>query len=301
MSLIHLPPTATIDDVVRCLDEEGYCIVDNAVSDTVIDAVNQQMASYIDVTDDGDNNALGKQTRRSGAVIARSTASHAMINHPLVVGAMTKYLSRNASKVQLNLTQVIAIGPGNKEQFLHRDEGCWDWFDHFPVDFQTEVSTIWALDDFTDENGATRVIPRSHKNDLIPTDFTIKDTVPAEMKKGSVLIYSGKTIHGGGPNRSQGWRRALNVDYCVGWLRQEENQYLVVPPELAKTLPEDFQRLIGYDFGAASLGYVREFEDPMVALYPDQKGDPKVFMELLERSAKFSKNAKGVLDFVTSQ
>ena len=301
MSLVHLPSTSTIDDVVRCLDEEGYCIVDNLVSEEIINAVNQQMSSYIDVTDDGDNNALGKQTRRSGAVIARSTASHAMINHPLVVGAMTKYLNRNASKVQLNLTQVIAIGPGNKEQFLHRDEGCWDWFDHFPVDFQTEVSTIWALDDFTEENGATRVIPRSHKNDLIPTDFTLKDTVAAEMKKGSVLIYSGKTIHGGGPNKSQGWRRALNVDYCVGWLRQEENQYLVVPPELAKTLPEDFQRLIGYDFGAASLGYVREFEDPMVSLYPEKKGDPKIFMELLERSSKFSKNAKGILDFVNSQ
>ena len=301
MSLVHLPSTATIDEVVRCLDEEGYCIVDNLVSEDIINTVNEQMSTYIEVTDDGDNNALGKQTRRSGAVIARSTASHAMINHPLVVGAMTKYLSRNASKVQLNLTQVIAIGPGNKEQFLHRDEGCWDWFDHFPVDFQTEVSTIWALDDFTEENGATRVIPRSHKNDLIPTDFTLKDTVAAEMNKGSVLIYSGKTIHGGGPNQSQGWRRALNVDYCIGWLRQEENQYLVVPPELAKTLPEDFQRLIGYDFGAASLGYVREFEDPMVALYPEKKGDPKIFMELLERSSKFSKDAKGILDFVNSQ
>lgn len=301
MSLIHLASNTSIEEIVRCLDEEGYCIIDQAVSDDVVDAVNEQMKPYIEVTDDGENNALGKQTRRSGAVIARSEASHAMINHPLVVGAMTKYLSRNASKVQLNLTQVISIGPGNKEQFLHRDEGCWDWFDHFPVDFQTEVSTIWALDDFTEENGATRVMARSHKNDLIPTDFTLEDTVAAEMKKGSVLIYSGKTIHGGGPNKSQGWRRALNVDYCVGWLRQEENQYLVVPPELAKTLPEDFQRLIGYDFGAASLGYVREFEDPIVALYPDKKGDPKTFMELLERAAKFSKNAKGILDFVNKQ
>lgn len=97
------------------------------------------------------------------------------------------------------------------------------------------------------------------------------------------------------------WRRALNVDYCIGWLRQEENQYLAVPPELAKTLPEDMQRLIGYDFGAASLGYVREFEDPRVALYPEEKGDPKTFMKLLERSSEYSKNAKGVLDFVNNQ
>ncbi|ANQ14492.1 phytanoyl-CoA dioxygenase family protein [Vibrio natriegens] len=301
MSLIHLPSNTSVEEVVRCLDDEGYCIIDNAVDGAIIDAINEEMRSYIGETDNGDNNALGKLTRRSGSVIARSPSSHSIIMHPTVVGATQAYLGRNASKIQLNLTQVISIGPGNKEQFLHRDEGCWEWFDHFPVDFQTEVSTIWALDDFTDENGATRVIPKSHKHTKIPTDFTLADTVPAEMKKGSVLIYSGKTIHGGGPNRSDMWRRALNVDYCIGWLRQEENQYLAVPPELAKTLPEDMQRLIGYDFGAASLGYVREFEDPRVALYPEEKGDPKTFMKLLERSSEYSKNAKGVLDFVNNQ
>lgn len=301
MSLIHLPSNAPIEEVVKCLDEEGYCIIDNAVSNEVIDAVNDQMHAYIGNTDDGANNALGKQTRRSGAIIARSSASHEIIMHPTVLGATRAYLGRNASKVQLNLTQFISIGPGNKEQFLHRDEGCWEWFDHFPVDFQTEVSTIWALDDFTEANGATRVIPRSHKHTLIPTDFTIADTVAAEMKKGSVLIYSGKTIHGGGPNTTGTWRRALNIDYCIGWLRQEENQYLVVPLELARALPEDMQRLIGYDFGAAALGYVREFEDPRVALYPEEKGDGKIFMQLLGEAAEFSKNAKGILDFVKKQ
>lgn len=121
------------------------------------------------------------------------------------------------------------------------------------------------------------------------------------MKKGSVLIYSGKTIHGGGPNKTDTWRRALNVDYCIGWLRQEENQYLVVPPELAKKLPEDMQRLIGYDFGAAALGYVREFEDPIVSLYPERKGNGKIFMELLEKASAYSENAKGVFDFVSKQ
>ncbi|QLJ12578.1 phytanoyl-CoA dioxygenase family protein [Pseudomonas putida] len=301
MSLIHLPHDASADDVVRCLDAEGYCIIDNAISEELVDAINDQMQPYIGATDDGANNALGKQTRRSGAIIARSPAAHPVIMHPAVVGAAQKYLGRNASKIQLHLTQVISIGPGNKEQFLHRDEGCWEWFDHFPLEFQTQISTIWALDDFIDANGATRLIPGSHKHTKIPTDFDLADTVAAEMKKGSVLIYSGKTIHGGGPNKTDTWRRALNVDYCIGWLRQEENQYLVVPPELAKKLPEDMQRLIGYDFGAAALGYVREFEDPIVSLYPERKGNGKIFMELLEKASAYSENAKGVFDFVSKQ
>lgn len=136
MSLIHLPHDASADDVVRCLDAEGYCIIDNAISEELVDAINDQMQPYIGATDDGANNALGKQTRRSGAIIARSPAAHPVIMHPAVVGAAQKYLGRNASKIQLHLTQVISIGPGNKEQFLHRDEGCWEWFDHFPLNFK---------------------------------------------------------------------------------------------------------------------------------------------------------------------
>jgi ectoine hydroxylase-related dioxygenase (phytanoyl-CoA dioxygenase family) len=301
MSLIHLPSDVSVEEVVRCLDEHGYCIIDNAISEEVVDAINKEMEPYVGNTDTAENNALGKFTRRSGAVIARSPSSHQVIMHPTVLGATRAYLGRNASKVQLNLTQIISIGPGNKEQFLHRDEGCWEWFDHFPVNFQTEVSTIWALDDFTEENGATRVIPGSHKNKTIATNYTVEDTFAAEMKKGSVLVYSGKTIHGGGPNKSDHWRRALNLDYCIGWLRQEENQYLVVPQDLAKTLPEDMQRLIGYDYGAGSCGYVREFEDPIVALYPEQKGDPKIFQKLLEEAAQYSENARGIVEFTSKQ
>ncbi|MEX5669052.1 phytanoyl-CoA dioxygenase family protein, partial [Pseudomonas neuropathica] len=132
--------------------------------------------------------------------------------HPTVLGATRKFLCRNSSNIQLNLTQVICIDPGQKAQFLHRDEGAWDWYDHFPVNFHIEVSTIWAMDDFTEENGATRVIPGSHKHNLLPLSFTQADSLAAEMKKGSVLVYTGKTIHGGGEDKSKASRRALNID-----------------------------------------------------------------------------------------
>ena len=108
-------------------------------------------------------------------------------------------------------------------------------------------------------------------------------------------------MHGGGANRSSAPRRALNIDYCVGWLRQEENQYLSVPLEVARTLPEDLRNLMGYQMGAASLGYVREFEDPAVALFPETKGDPKIFMKLLERTRNFSRIAQGIWEVTGGQ
>ncbi|MBD8480382.1 phytanoyl-CoA dioxygenase family protein [Pseudomonas coleopterorum] len=298
MSLIHLPSNVSIEEVVSCLDSEGYCIIDNAVSGDVVDAVNDQIQPYLERTPEGENNAVGKLTRRCGAVPARSAACHQMVMHPTVLGATRSFLGRNASAIQLNLTQLICIDPGQKAQFLHRDEGAWDWYDFFPVHYHVEVSTIWAMDDFTELNGATRVIPGSHKHSKLPLQFTQDDTFAAEMKKGSVLVYTGKTIHGGGENKSQASRRALNIDYCVGWVRQEENQYLSIPLEVAKKFPAELQDLMGYAMGAASMGYVREYEDPRIALHPDMPFDQSFFMDLLEKSSYHSAIAKSVFDYV---
>ncbi|UNA30900.1 phytanoyl-CoA dioxygenase family protein [Klebsiella variicola subsp. variicola] len=159
MPLIHLPANVSVEKVVSCLKNDGYCIIDNAVSVEVIDTVNNEIQPFLDKTDEAENNALGKKTRRCGALAARSPASHQMMMHPTVLGATKALLCENATVMQLNLTQLISVGPGEKAQFLHRDEGAWDFFDHFPVDIQMEVSTIWAMDDFTELNGATRIIP----------------------------------------------------------------------------------------------------------------------------------------------
>jgi ectoine hydroxylase-related dioxygenase (phytanoyl-CoA dioxygenase family) len=183
-----------------------------------------------------------------------------MVANPLVLDVAESLLSPYASSFQLHLTQIIAIGPGSPAQPLHRDQWCFDFFP-FPEDMDVEVSTIWALDDFTEENGATRIIPGSM---LDPKEACadVHRTVPATMPKGSVVLYSGRTIHGGGANRSERIRHALNVDYVLGWLRQEENQYLSCPPEVARTLPERVQKLAGYSLGAYALGYVDDVRDP---------------------------------------
>jgi ectoine hydroxylase-related dioxygenase (phytanoyl-CoA dioxygenase family) len=98
--------------------------------------------------------------------------------------------------------------------------------------------------------------------------FVLDDTEPAEMARGSVVFYSGSVYHGGGANRSPATRIGLNITYAVAWLRQEENQYLSVPREVAETLPVDLLRLMGYDRGAYALGYIDDLRDPIEAVRP---------------------------------
>ena len=106
----------------------------------------------------------------------------------------------------------------------------------------------------------------NHREDKLT--FALDDTEPAEMARGSVLVYSGSVYHGGGPNRSGSTRIGLNITYNVAWLRQEENQYLSVRREVAETLPTELLRLMGYDRGAYALGYIDDLRDPIEAVRP---------------------------------
>src|SRR5215469_16461344 len=172
--------------------------------------------------------------------------------NPLVLGSANRILSR-ATSLQVNATQVITIGPGEPAQVVHRDQWAFDRYP-FAKDYQVIVNTIWAMTDFTAQNGATRVVVGSHTFEDKLT-FTEGDTEPAEMSKGSVFLYLGTTYHGGGANRSEADRIGIAFSYSVSWLRQEENQYLAVPLEIARTLPEELLRLMGYQRGAYALGY----------------------------------------------
>ena len=176
-----------------------------------------------------------------------------------VLGHVTSY--------QLHLTQIIDIGPGNPAQEIHRDQWAFDFFP-FPTGYDVQCSTIWAGDEFTEANGATRIVVGSnHLEDGLK--FEIEDSVPAEMARGSVLFYTGAVYHGGGANTTEHNRRAINITYNVSFLRQEENQYLSVPREIAATFPEPLQRLMGYQMGAYALGYIDDLRDPLAALDPD--------------------------------
>jgi ectoine hydroxylase-related dioxygenase (phytanoyl-CoA dioxygenase family) len=253
--------TATSDEVAVALREQGVAIVERLASTDVCDRVADELAVHIAATPAGGDEFTGANTRRTGALLGRSASSVDLIAHPLVLDVTDAVLWSKKTTFQLHLTQAITIGPGADAQYLHRDQWCFDFFP-FPDDVQVEVSTIWALDDFTEANGATRVVLGSHLADD-PRAFTPADTVAAEMPRGSVVLYTGRTVHGGGANTSNHTRTGVNVDYVLGWLRQEENQYLSVPIETVRHLPTRVQQLMGYEMGAYALGYVDDVRNPM--------------------------------------
>jgi len=268
MGITHFAPDASAGELHETLARDGALIVDDLAStlpggDAQLDRLIDEMTPYIDATPAGGDSFSGRSTRRTGALIARSPASHDVIQHPTILDVTSRLLHK-ATTFQLHLTQTIAIGPDSPGQPIHRDEWAFDFFE-FPSDHHVQCNTIWALTDFTDDNGATRLIPGS-QDDPIDLDRSIDESLPAEMPKGSCLLYTGKVYHGGGANRSEHTRIGLNVTYNVGWLRQEENQYLAVPQDLARDLPDDLLKLMGYRIGAYALGYVDDVRDPIDAL-----------------------------------
>lgn len=266
MTLQHLPPTASPEDVAAALAADGACIVDDVAQADVLDRFHAEIAPHVAATTPGPDDFSGRNTRRTGALIARSPAARQMVTDPLVVGAARTVLAHGTS-IQLHLTQVIGIGPGEPAQPIHRDQWAFDFFP-FPVGYEVQCNTIWALTDFTEHNGATRVVVGSHRlEDKLR--FTEADTVPAEMRRGSILFYTGSVYHGGGANRSDATRVGVNITYNLSWLRQEENQYLAVPQDIARDLPEDLLRLMGYQRGAYALGYVGDLLDPIAVVRPE--------------------------------
>lgn len=259
----HLGSAATGAEVAAVLARDGAVVIDELVAPSVMDAVRGELAPHLEATPYGPDEFSGKRTRRTGGLVARSATCRELVVHPLVLDA-TRETLKDATSFQLHLTQVIAIGPGEPPQAIHRDQWAFDFFP-FPRGYEVQCNTIWAMTDFTERNGATRVIPRSnHLDDGLA--FQESDTIPAEMRKGSVLLYTGSLYHGGGANRSDEVRAGINITYNRSWLRQEENQYLAVPFAIARTLPVELLRLMGYARGAYALGYVDDLRDPIEVL-----------------------------------
>ena len=266
MPIEHLTATDGPERVAEVLKRDGCAVVDRLVEPSLFDRVRAEMQPHFEATRTGPDEFAGRSTRRTGGLIARSVTARDLVTHPFVLGSVKRVLA-HATNFHVHLTQVIAIGPGESAQAIHRDQWAFDFFP-FPNGYEVQCNTLWAMTDFTAENGATRVIPGSHRyEDRL--EFSESDTEPAEMEAGSVLLYTGALYHGGGANRSQTVRSGLNLTYAVAWLRQEENQYLTVPREVASTLSEPLLRLMGYARGAYALGYVDDLRDPIEVVKPD--------------------------------
>jgi len=240
--------TAAVDQVVEALDVDGYCIVEGLLSPSDTAAARASLVEVLGATPTGRNDFEGFKTQRIYALFAKTRAFDEPAIHPLLLGVLDRVLG----PCQLSAPTGIQIGPGEKAQVLHRDQGIYP----LPPDFgEVVVNTMWALDDFTEANGATRLVPGSHRwKDRRPgADDAI---VQAVMPAGSVIFYRGKIFHGGGANTTERPRLGVILEYVVGWLRAQENHVLAVPRETVAELPERLQELLGYNIYPPFVGYV---------------------------------------------
>ena len=247
---------APVSEICAAVRDDGGAILTDVLDDDFLAALNAELDPWVSATPGGRDDFTGRMTTRTGALVARSPRCREVVMRREVLDLANAFLADFTERIQLHLTQVISIGPGQGAQALHRDRLAWGGY--VPRDIEPQFNTIWALTEFTAENGATRIAPGSPSwdDDRKPDDHELTQAV---MPAGSVLLYSGSVVHGGGENRSDEARRGLNITYALGWLRTEENQYLSCPPHIAKDLDPELQELLGYTMGSYALGY---FSDP---------------------------------------
>jgi ectoine hydroxylase-related dioxygenase (phytanoyl-CoA dioxygenase family) len=240
--------TTSVDDVVLGLEEHGYAVVENLLSEPDLEAAGADMRRVLAATPGGRNPFEGANTKRVYALFAKTRAFDGPATHPLVLGVLDRVLGH----CQLSAPTGIEIGPGEVPQILHHDDAIYPL--PRPHD-EVVLNTMWALDDFTEANGATRIVPGSHRwvQDQ-PDEHT--PTVAAEMSAGSVLFYLGSVWHGGGANTTDRARLGVILEYVASWLRPQENHFLAVPPSVVAELPEVLQELLGYNIRPPFMGYV---------------------------------------------
>jgi hypothetical protein len=249
--LAHLPADAPADEIMAVLDRDGALILDDALPLERVDALVAELAPFVDATAPGRDSFTGARTTRTGALVARSPRTRPLVMDNRVLALCDALLRPNCHRYHLHLAQVIRIMPGQTAQAIHRDR--WAWGRQMPG-IEPQLNTIWALTDFTAANGATQVCPGSQTwsddRKALPHEIA-----RAEMKKGSILIYTGTVFHSGGANDADHDRWGLNITYSLGWLRQEENMYLSCPPEAARELEPELAALVGYAMSNYALGY----------------------------------------------
>ncbi len=250
----------------RALDEAGCCVVTDAAAPEVMGAIAAELAEHGDMASVGRSDFEGHTTRRTGAPLPRSATFRSIARHPAVLASGDHVLG-HATTWRFSAAEYIEIGPGETAQRLHRDRWKYDMVE-FGV--EVEMNGMWAVTDFTEANGATRVVPGSHRWPAEQRPHP-DDTVPAEMPCGSLFLYTGSVYHGGGPNESDEWRAGLSLQHAVGWLTQSTNQFLECPPAEVGDWDDELLRFIGYTKTGNGLGYWRDSEDPLTAVHPDRE------------------------------
>lgn len=289
MGLTTLDCTTSLDELLAVIDRDGGVIVRDFLDANTTAGLESDLRPILDNHGWGQDEFMGKRTRRLGGLFKNTKHGAAIVRQPLFRGAAEHYLSKPehvwvgeeyaevTPNYHVGATQVIEIYPGEGGQDLHRDDMVWQWR-HPKGGRQARVQVMVAVSDFTAENGGTMVVPGSHKwgDDRQPM---IEEAEPTVMKAGSALIWLGATFHAGGKNVSDVPRTGITVTFDIGFLRQEENAYLTYPPEVAKQFDPDIQQLIGYQACPPFMGYIEIdgiLRDPSALLDSKEAGAMRV-------------------------
>jgi N-acyl-L-homoserine lactone synthetase len=245
------------------LREHGVLVIENAITPEVLAQLRKETDPWFNQAPGGTGAFFGRKTRRFGGLLQKAPISQELILHDTLLALSESVLSTDAAgnprcnAIQLNVTQAIGIEPGEPEQVIHRDQMLYP----FTPDFELLVNIMWCIDDFTCKNGATHFVPGSCNWDLQRWP-TPAEVVQAEAKAGSAIMWLGSMMHGGGANMTNTMRKGIIISYSLGWLQPTERLLLSVSSELARSLPERLQRLLGYQVHKPSLGWV-EGRDPI--------------------------------------
>jgi ectoine hydroxylase-related dioxygenase (phytanoyl-CoA dioxygenase family) len=240
-----------IKEHVERIDEQGYTIVEDAIEPDLVDELSDTLMAL--ETDLGvvpaANSFEGHHTIRIYNLLVHGDAFARIPAHDNVLPIVEGVLDPGCLISSLSS---IAILPGETAQPIHADDQLIPIPKPHPP---TVCNTMWALTDFTEQNGATRLIPGSHKAGN-PDYGQPYDSIAAEMPKGSVLVWHGSLWHGGGANRADDRRVGIAMNYCAGYIRQQENQQLGIPPTLVRGFPKRLQELVGYGTYMGLIGHI---------------------------------------------
>ena len=192
MSIQHVSADTDLDIILEIIDQDAAVVIDNVLSEGDLIEIQNELQPFLNNDIEGDNEFTGFQTKRVGALMARSPKCRELALDPKINALSKKFLEPHCDGYQLHFTSAIQIGPKETAQILHRDRGVWGGY--VPRKIETQFATVWAITNFTKENGATQVVPGSHKWDK-NRQPQIEEIAYAEMKAGSVFIYTGSVLH----------------------------------------------------------------------------------------------------------
>lgn len=274
----HVRPDADLDHVVEILERDGAVIVEGFTDPATLAGLRADLGPGLEAASYSESGYDGQKTKRLSSLFQRSTHMSSVVTQPQFLGSARRLLQKPTHmwigkvrmevtpSIQISFTQAIRIDPGQGRQPLHRDDAMHLWRHPGPP---CRLQLMLAMTDFTSANGATLVIPGSHHwDDERPPSYA--EAVPAVMPAGSALLWQGGVYHGGGANTTDTPRYSLSLALDLGNLRQEENQYLAVSRETVMTLPEEVQRLLGWERCPPGLGQV-ETQDPLLLLERTQQ------------------------------